>query len=104
MNTASVLLEKRNIVSRLLLNRQTNQMKRKSVVKEGLMKARQQRRMSLKSKRRLNKRHKAGRSAPSKNDDISGQFEPAHSLLLSSLKFWEVERDLIEERLATTRR
>jgi hypothetical protein len=26
--------------------------------------------------------------------------EPVPSLLLSSLKYWEVERDLIEERLA----
>jgi hypothetical protein len=35
------------------------------------------------------------------DDDESIQVEPAHSLLISSLKFWEVERDLIEERIAT---
>src|SRR5689334_17733577 len=103
MNTASVLLKKRNIASRLLLNRQTNQMKRKSVLKEALMKARHRRGMRLKSKRGPNKRHKAQRRVLSKNEDVR-QFEPAHSLLLSSLKFWEVERDLIEERLATTGR
>ena len=32
------------------------------------------------------------------------QVEQAHSLLLSSLKFWEVERDLIEERVAAISR
>jgi hypothetical protein len=57
--------------------------------------------MRLKSKRRPNKRHKARRSM-SKNEEIR-QFEPAHSLLLSSLKFWEVERDLIEERISANR-
>jgi len=34
------------------------------------------------------------------DDDDSAQFEPMHRLLLSSLKYWEVERDLIEERVA----
>jgi hypothetical protein len=34
------------------------------------------------------------------NDDETSQVEPAHSLLLSSLRYWEVERDLIEERVA----
>jgi len=33
-------------------------------------------------------------------DEQSTHVEPAHSLLLSSLRFWEVERDLIEERIA----
>jgi len=37
------------------------------------------------------------------HDDTS-QVEPAHSLLLSSLRFWEVERDLIEERRAAINR
>ncbi len=37
------------------------------------------------------------------DDDHANQFEPAHSLLLSSLRFWEVERDLIEERIAALR-
>jgi hypothetical protein len=36
------------------------------------------------------------------NDDTS-QFESTHSLLLSSLRYWEVERDLIEERIAALR-
>lgn len=30
----------------------------------------------------------------------SAQLEETHNLLLSSLRYWEVERDLIEERLA----
>jgi len=34
------------------------------------------------------------------NDDESTQAEEIDRLLLSSLRFWEVERDLIEERLA----
>jgi hypothetical protein len=38
------------------------------------------------------------------DDDEPPQFEPTHSLLFSSLKYWEVERDLIEERTAGIRR
>ena len=38
------------------------------------------------------------------DDDQANQIEPAHSLLLSSLRFWEVERDLIEERKAAINR
>jgi hypothetical protein len=34
------------------------------------------------------------------NSEETTQVAPAHSLLLSSLRFWEVERDLIEERKA----
>jgi hypothetical protein len=34
------------------------------------------------------------------DDDDIAEFEPTNSLLLSSLRFWEVERDLIEERVA----
>lgn len=34
------------------------------------------------------------------DDDETIEVEPAHSLLLSSLRYWEVERDLIEERIA----
>jgi hypothetical protein len=36
------------------------------------------------------------------NDDAS-EFQSTHSLLLSCLRYWEVERDLIEERLAAVR-
>jgi hypothetical protein len=32
--------------------------------------------------------------------DESAQAEEIDSLLLSSLRYWEVERDLIEERMA----
>jgi cytosine/adenosine deaminase-related metal-dependent hydrolase len=34
------------------------------------------------------------------DDDEVNQVEPTHSLLLASLRLWEVERDLIEERVA----
>jgi len=34
------------------------------------------------------------------DDEDIAEFEPVNSLLLSSLRFWEVERDLIEERVA----
>ena len=37
------------------------------------------------------------------HDDATTGFEAAHSLLLSSLRYWEVERDLIEERIAALR-
>jgi hypothetical protein len=40
----------------------------------------------------------------SQNDDETSQVEPPHSLLLSSLRYWEVERDLIEGRTAGIRR
>ena len=38
------------------------------------------------------------------DDDNITEVEPTHSLLLSSLKYWEVERDLIEERIAAVNR
>jgi hypothetical protein len=62
------------------------------------MKRRLRRRMRLKSKRESNKNHKPSRQARPE-EDVS-QIEPPHSLLLSSLRFWEVQRDLIEERVA----
>jgi hypothetical protein len=72
------------------------------------MEARRPRRIRLrrsKSKRgaqRQGKHYKALRCAMLDNDDTS-QFESTHSLLLSSLRYWEVERDLIEERIAALR-
>lgn len=38
------------------------------------------------------------------DEDESVAIEPIHSLLLSSLKYWAVERDLIEERIAARNR
>jgi hypothetical protein len=52
-----------------------------------------------KSKRGASKHNKAMRCAMP-HDDATTQFESTHSLLLSSLRYWEVERDLIEERIA----
>lgn len=38
------------------------------------------------------------------DNNESVEAEETDRLLLSSLKFWEVERDLIEERMTTMRR
>jgi hypothetical protein len=38
------------------------------------------------------------------NGDGAAQAEETDRLLLSSLRYWEVERDLIEERLAARSR
>ena len=56
---------------------------------------------TLKFKRRPRKLSKrSGTSWPeTMHDDESAQAEEIDRLLLSSLRFWEVERDLIEERL-----
>jgi hypothetical protein len=54
---------------------------------------------SKQRRQRPNKNYKVLASQTT-NDDEANQIEPAHSLLLSSLKFWEVERDLIDERKA----
>ena len=56
---------------------------------------------TLKFKRRPRKLSKrSGTSHPETMDDNeSAQAEQIDRLLLSSLRFWEVERDLIEERL-----
>jgi hypothetical protein len=78
-------------------------------MKEGLLmgKARKTRRgwRALNSKRG---RKKSGKQLPEwgreiANDDESAETEEIDRLLLSSLKFWETERDLIEERLAASR-
>ena len=55
------------------------------------------------SKGRLRKSSKSSSASPRAiaDDHETAQVEPTHSLLLSSLRFWEVERDLIEERTAT---
>ena len=53
-----------------------------------------------KSTRKLQKAAKdSGGKMIGRDDSVNG--EPPDRLLLSALKFWEVERDLIEERLAT---
>jgi hypothetical protein len=39
-----------------------------------------------------------------RDDNESAQVEPTDRLLLSSLRFWEVERDLIEERMSAMSR
>jgi hypothetical protein len=58
-----------------------------------------------KSRRRLQKASK--RLRPSLHQPIghneSAELQPPDRLLLSALRFWEVKRDLIEERMATIR-
>lgn len=57
---------------------------------------------TLKFKRRprnLSKRLRTSRSVIM-DDNKCAQAEQIDRLLLSALKFWEVERDLIEERMA----
>jgi len=56
----------------------------------------------MKIKRRRTKLSKLSRkSLPERIDNNeSAQSEAIDRLLLSSLKFWEVERDLIEERMS----
>jgi hypothetical protein len=48
--------------------------------------------------RRLGKRSGTLRRAMTAHEETT-HVEPTPSLLLSSLRYWEVERDLIEERL-----
>jgi len=56
---------------------------------------------TLKFKRRPRKLSKPSETSrpQTMNDNESAQAEEIDRLLLSSLRFWEVERDLIEERL-----
>ena len=51
--------------------------------------------------RKLSKRSETSQPQ-TKDDDESVQEEEIDRLLLSSLRYWEVERDLIEERVAAT--
>jgi hypothetical protein len=64
-----------------------------------------QRRMS-KSKRRSQKTGKSSKAWLPQilNGDESAESEEIDRLLLSSLRLWEVERDLIEERTAVISR
>jgi hypothetical protein len=56
----------------------------------------------LKFKRRQRKLSKRSETSwpETIDDDESAQAEEIDRLLLSSLRFWEVERELIEERVA----
>ena len=60
----------------------------------------------LKFKRRPRKLSKPSETSrpQTMDDDEFAQAEEIDRLLLSSLRYWEVERDLIEERVATTGR
>jgi hypothetical protein len=71
----------------------------------GSARTRRIRSRTSKSKRRAQKpsKHYKGLPCAMLHDDATTQFESTHSLLLSSLRYWEVERDLIEERIAALR-
>jgi hypothetical protein len=58
-----------------------------------------------KSRRRRQKTSKhLGASQPERIEyDESAEFEETDRLLLSALRYWEVQRDLIEERIAAIR-
>jgi hypothetical protein len=57
-----------------------------------------------KSKSQPSSKRSKGLSPKIMNGDDSAQAEETDRLLLSSLRYWEVERDLIEERLAARSR
>lgn len=61
---------------------------------------------ALKFKRRPRKLSKPSEVSPPNisGDNGSIEAEEIDRLLLSSLKFWEVERDLIDERMTAMRR
>jgi hypothetical protein len=53
-----------------------------------------------KARRKLQKAAKDSRQKTAVSEEALHRDQP-HRLLLSALRYWEVERDLIEERLAT---
>ena len=63
------------------------------------------RRRTSKSRRRRQKTSKRlGASQPERiEDDESAELEETDRLLLSALRYWEVQHDLIEERIAAIR-
>jgi len=72
----------------------------------GAGKRRRMRSRKSKSGRTLQKSNKRSEALwpEPMDDDESAQAEEIDRLLLSSLRYWEVERDLIEERMVASRR
>jgi len=72
----------------------------------GATRAKRARWRTLKFKRRPLKLSKPSESLQPEtlDDNESAQVEAIDRLLLSSLRYWEVERDLIEERMAAISR
>src|SRR5262249_16373319 len=101
--------ERRNNLSQPLLNHHANHGIITGLMKEddSLMIGRRRKRArsrAAKSKQRAQtsgKNYKVLRRSRSADNDEPTLVEPIHSLLLSSLRYWEVERDLIEERIAS---
>ena len=71
----------------------------------GAARFRDVRRRTSKSRRRWQKTSKRfGASQPERIEyDESAEFEQTDRLLLSALRYWEVQHDLIEERIAAIR-
>jgi hypothetical protein len=71
----------------------------------GAARSRGVRSRTSKSRRRLQKTSKRfGASQPERIEyDESAEFEQTERLLLSALRYWEVQHDLIEERIAAIR-
>lgn len=69
----------------------------------GAARPRRARWRTAKSRRKLQRvaKHSGGTKATDFDESFHG--EPPDRLVLSALRFWEVERDLIEERLAAKR-
>ena len=71
----------------------------------GAAKRKRARWRALKFKRRPRKLSKHAETSPETIDENeSAEAEEIDRLLVSSLRFWEVERDLIEERIAAVSR
>jgi len=68
----------------------------------GSARSRRLRSKTSQSKRRAQKpnKHYKALCCATPHGDATTQLESTHGLLLSSLRYWEVERDLIEERIA----
>jgi hypothetical protein len=57
---------------------------------------------SSRKPQKTSKRLRPSQPEPIDHDE-SGEIEETDRLLLSALRYWEVERDLIEERMAAVR-
>ena len=68
------------------------------------MGARKEQRLKSKRKSQASSKRSEGWRPKIMNGNEGVEAEKTDRLLLSSLKYWEVERDLIEERLAARSR
>ena len=77
--------------------------RRDKIVMGAIPRQRRERWRRTRSRRKVERTAKdSGQKTIERDDSVHG--EQADRLLVSALKYWEVERDLIEERLAAIRR